>query len=213
MNIFEQQNYYEILDISPTATSFEIRSAYKAALYIYDDGSPVSYSFFSKDERKKILALLEEAFLTLINDQTRSEYNSELVEEGVLDEETFYGDGYKKPIPIIDLKRSSVSTHRKATSSSFKPGRESNHIISELLALDVITGSDLRKMRMSLGVPLEYIAEYTKVRINLLRCIEEDRFDGLPSTFHLKSFLRSYIEYFQLDAEPFVDRYMKRVID
>jgi curved DNA-binding protein CbpA len=212
MNLFEQQNYYEILDISPTATSFEIRSAYKAALYIYDDSSPVSYSFFSKDERKKILAVLEEAFLTLINDQTRSEYDRELVEEGVLDEETLYGDGYKKPIPIIDLKRSRVSTHRKATSSSFKPGRESNQIMSELLSLDVITGSDLRKMRMSLGVPLENIAEYTKVRINLLRCIEEDRFDELPSTFHLKSFLRSYIEYFQLDPEPFVDRYMKRVI-
>jgi hypothetical protein len=212
MKPFEQQNYYEILEISPTATQFEIRSAYKTALYIYDDSSPVSYSFFSKDERKNILALLEEAFLTLINDQTRSEYNRKLLEEGDLDEETLFGDGYKKPIPIIDLKRSRVSTHRKIMSSKIKSMKSSNHIMGELLALDVITGSDLKKMRMLLGVPLEHIAEYTKVRINLLRCIEEDRFDELPSTFHLKSFLRSYIEYFQLDPEPFVDRYMKRVI-
>lgn len=212
MKPFEKQNYYEILDISPNATLFEIRSAYKTALYIYDDGSPVSYSFFSKEERKKILALLEEAFLTLINDQTRSEYNRKLVEEGVLDEEMLFGDGYKKPIPIIDLKRSRVTASRKTQPSSFKSARESSHIINELLALDVITGSDLKKMRMLLGVTLEHIAEYTKVRINLLRCIEEDRFDELPSTFHLKSFLRSYLEYFQLDPGPFVDRYMKRVI-
>lgn len=212
MKPFEKQNYYEILDISPNATLFEIRSAYKTALYIYDDDSPVSYSFFSKEERKKILALLEEAFLTLINDQTRSEYNRKLVEEGVLDEEMLFGDGYKKPIPIIDLKRSRVTASRKTQPSSFKSARESSHIINELLALDVITGSDLKKMRMLLGVTLEHIAEYTKVRINLLRCIEEDRFDELPSTFHLKSFLRSYLEYFQLDPGPFVDRYMKRVI-
>ncbi|MBN2516167.1 MAG: helix-turn-helix domain-containing protein [Deltaproteobacteria bacterium] len=213
MKPLEKQNYYEILEISPNATQFEIRSAYKTALYIYDNGSPVSYSFFSKDERKNILVLLEEAFLTLINDQTRSEYNRKLVEEGVLDEETLYGDDYKKPIPIIDLKRSKVSTSRKTTSGSIESGRESHHIMSKLLALDVITGSDLRKMRMLLGVPLEHIAEYTKVRINLLRCIEEDRFEELPSMFHLKSFLRSYIDYFKLDPGPFVDRYMKRIID
>jgi curved DNA-binding protein CbpA len=212
MKPFEQQNYYEILDIPPNATQFEIRNAYKTALYIYDDGSPVSYSFFSKDERKKILALLEEAFLTLINDQTRSEYNRKLLEEGVVDDETIFGDGYKKPIPIIDLKRSRISTHKKIISSKIKSMTSSSHIMRELLALDVITGNDLRKMRMLLDVPLEHIAEYTKVRINLLRCIEEDRFDELPSTFHLKSFLRSYIEYFQLDPGPFVDRYMKRVI-
>jgi curved DNA-binding protein CbpA len=213
MKLFDQQNYYEILDIPPTATQFEIRSAYKSALYIYDDGSPVSYSFFSQDERKKILALLEKAFLTLINDKTRTEYNRKLIEDGILDEETFYEDTYKKPIPIIDLQRSRVSTSRKTTSSSIKSEKASSHIISELLAQDIIKGNDLRKMRMSLGVPLEHIAEYTKVRITLLRCIEEDRFDDLPSTFHLKSFLRSYIEYFQVDPEPFVDRYMKRVID
>jgi len=211
MKPFEQQNYYEILDISPDVTQFEIRSAYKTALYIYDDGSPVSYSFFSKDERKKILTLLEEAFLTLINDQTRSEYNRKLVEEGVLDEEDLSGDDYKKPIPIIGLKRSMVSTHRKSISGKLKSMTSSSNIISELLALDVITGSDLRKMRMLLEVPLEHIAEYTKVRINLLRCIEENRFDELPSTFHLKSFLRSYIEYFKLDPDPFVERYMKNV--
>lgn len=44
----DQMNYYEMLDIATTATAAEIRSAYNAALQMYQPDSLVSYSFFSK---------------------------------------------------------------------------------------------------------------------------------------------------------------------
>jgi len=60
---FAQLNYYEMLDVKPDATALEIRSAYNAALQIYQSDSLASYSFFSPEERKKIITLLEELTL------------------------------------------------------------------------------------------------------------------------------------------------------
>jgi len=45
----------------------------------------------------------------------------------------------------------------------------------------------------------------------MLRCIEEDQFNELPSRLHLKSFLKAYVQYFHLNPESVIDRYMKRI--
>ena len=62
-----------------------------------------------------------------------------------------------------------------------------------------------------MGVSLEQIAEWTKIRPGMLRSIEEDRFYELPSRLHLKSFLKAYVQYFHLNPESVVGRYMKRI--
>ena len=40
---FEQMNYYEMLDIHPSASAMEIRSAYNNAMQMYQPDSLVSY--------------------------------------------------------------------------------------------------------------------------------------------------------------------------
>ncbi len=211
MKLFEKQHYYEILDISPGASPFEIRNAYKTALQMYGDSSPVSYSFFSNYERNKLLSELEKAFLILIDKESRSEYDRKLVEQGVIDEESLYREDSKEPIPIIDLKRSKERINTTTIPKSLKTKAESSPVVREILAKDVLTGEDLKKIREVLGVPLETISEYTKIRIGLLRSIEEDQFDELPSQFHLRSFLKSYLDCFHADSEPIIERYMKRI--
>jgi len=66
-------------------------------------------------------------------------------------------------------------------------------------------------LRMELGVSLDQISEWTKIRPGMLRCIEEDRFYELPSRLHLRSFLKAYVQYFHLNPESVVGRYMKRI--
>lgn len=211
MKRFEEQHYYEILDISPDASPFEIRNAYKTALQMYGNSSPVSYSFFSKDERDTLLSMLEKAFLTLIDKETRSEYDRKLVEQGIIDEESLYCEDIKEPIPIIDLKRSKERTSTTKIPRSLKSEAASNSVVREILTKDILTGKDLKKMREALGVSLESISEYTKIRIGLLNSIEEDQFDDLPSQFHLRSFLKSYLDCFHADSESIIERYMKRI--
>jgi len=81
MRKFEELNHYEIFEISINASAFEIRQAYKEALSIYGDDSPISYSFFPQEESKEILNRIEEAFSTLIDQEKRELYNKMLVRE------------------------------------------------------------------------------------------------------------------------------------
>ena len=211
MKPFEEQHYYEILDISPNASPFEIRNAYKVALQMYGNNSPVSYSLFSKDERARLLSMLKKAFLTLIDKETRSEYDKKLIEDGIIDEDSIYSEDSRQPIPIINLKRSEERASIAPVPKSLKLEAASNPVVREILTQDVLTGEDLKKIRVAQGVSLENISEYTKIRIGFLNSIEEDRFDNLPSKFHLRSFLKSYVQFFCTETESIIDRYLKRV--
>jgi curved DNA-binding protein CbpA len=212
MKPFEQQNHYEVLDLAPDATPFVIRKAYKAAVELYGDDSMATYSFFSVEERKKILSRLEKAFITLVNEQMRSEYDQMLIKAGELEEGSQYIDVSKEPIPFIKIK--SWQKAKDNQSSTSKPILSKPSItpkVDEILAQDVLTGNDLMRIRTEMGVSLGGIAQKTKVRIALLRSIEEDQFDQLPSRLHLKYFLKSYTQCLHLDPQIVVTKYMKRI--
>ena len=59
MKPFEEQNYYEVLEVSPNALPLEIRRAYKKSFALYQDDSIASYSFFSGEERQEILSRID----------------------------------------------------------------------------------------------------------------------------------------------------------
>ena len=77
-------------------TPFEIRQAYKTALEAYSEDSIVIYSLFSEAERKEILARIEEALATLINEKARSAYDQMLIQQGAMKEGSQYGSARKK---------------------------------------------------------------------------------------------------------------------
>jgi len=53
-------------------------------------------------------------------------------------------------------------------------------------------GSYLKHERELRGVPLDDIAESTKISIRFLRALEENRFEDLPGEVFIKGFIRSY---------------------
>ncbi len=207
MRPLSELTHYEILDLSSGATPFEIRQAYKRALEVYSEDSMVIYSLFSSEERKEILARVDEAFATLINEKARYEYDQTLIQQGVMKEGSQYWNARRKLAP----GGGNSSTDTASQSEGEKPRAAENPVVKEILSLEVLTGMDLKRLRMELGVSLEQIAEWTKIRPGMLRCIEEDQFYELPSRLHLKSFLKAYVQYFHLNPESIVDRYMKRI--
>jgi hypothetical protein len=209
MNPFNKQNYYERLEISYSASPFEISHAYRMAMQIYNDGSLASYSFFSETQRKEILALLEEAFLNLVNEQSRSEYDRSLIEKGVLKESFRYKRSMKDHLSVLKQ----ANTKSEAPITQNKPDPEINRNLKDVLAQDILTGKDLKQLRLEMGLSLEQISDRIKVRIGLLRSIEEDRFDQLPSRLHLKSYLTQYVQCLRIDTDAVVMRYLKRLDD
>ena len=212
MKPFREQNYYELLEILPDASPLEIRRAYKRVFELYQDESIVSYSFFSKEERHEILSHLEKAYLALIDLESRAQYDRRLIELGLMDRDGQYSNKMKEPIPIYDFKKVHFDVFEPAGRlEELKERVSQNEIIQRILAQDTLTGADLHKIRTELDIPLEEIADSTKVQIGMLRAIEEDNLKIFPPAVYLKGFLKSYARYLQIDESVVVNGFIKRI--
>ena len=94
-----------------------------------------------------------------------------------------------------------------------KPDPKINQNLQDILAQDILTGKDLKQLRLEMGLSLEQISDRIKVRTGLLQSIEEDQFDQLPSRLHLKSYLTQYVQCLRVDTDAVVRRYLKRLDD
>jgi DnaJ-class molecular chaperone len=212
MKRLEDLNFYELLEVAFDASPFEVHQAYKEMVQLYHDDSLASYSFFTKEEREEILAKLDEAYSTLMDEKRRSHYDQSLIELGILEKATQYQGDRTKLGLMYDAKRSGTNTALRIR-DRLKPIVSSSPVIQEILANDVLSGKDLKKIRDELGVSLEEIAEMVKVRIVYLHAIEDDQFEKTPSRTFLKGFLRAYAQCIGLDADIVASRYLKRIHD
>jgi len=198
-----------MLDVKPDATALEIRSAYNSALQMYQSDSLVSYSFFSPEERKEILALLEKAYFILINEKERDLYDNELILLGIIDS-TERNPAVKKPVSIFDINRQSdASGILKTHNAELKAKVSQNQRIGEILSQQKISGTDLKAIRSELGVTIENIHRETKIRIDYLNCIEENNIEKLPAAVFLKGFIKAYLKCLYIEtADEISARYM-----
>jgi len=207
-----EQNFYELLGIEFDVSSFEISRAYKENYQLYHEDSLVSYSLFSREEREKILARLDEAYATLIDEKKRSLYDQSLIECGILKEGMKSQDGRKTMGLISDSKVSTNSTVL-TIKNELKAMVSSNPVIQEILTHDALWGKDLKRIRDELGVSLEIIREMTKVRMIFLRAIEEDEYEKAPSKMFLKSYVKAYAQSIGLDGDFVASRYLNKISD
>jgi len=212
MKRLDDLNYYELLEVAYEASPFEVHQAYKEMIQLYHDDSLASYSFFSKEEREGILTRLEEAYSTLMDERKRSHYDRLLMERGILEKAAPSQRDRAKVSLMYNAKRLAANTALRIR-DRLKPIASSNPLIQEILANDVLSGNDLKKIRDELGLSLEEIAGMVKVRIVYLNAIENDQFEKTPSLTFLKGFLRAYAQCMGLDADVVATRYLKRIHD
>lgn len=209
---FAAMNYYEMLDIQPEATALEIRHAFNAARQLYQPGSLASYSLFSGEERREILSLIEKAFATLINEQSRRDYDGELVLRGEIQARQETAVAAKRPVSIFDISRGHAVRTASSNHEALKSRIGRSAIIADILARSEMSGADLKAIRTELGVMIEQIAQETKIRHDHLRSMEEDHVSSLPAAVFLKGFVKSYLKCLCLEpVEELSARYMNTV--
>src|SRR5512143_3679250 len=71
----KDQTYYEVLEVSRTATPKEIQRAYERARETFAVDSPAIYSLFSEAEVKEIQEAVEEARRILMDEESRRSYD------------------------------------------------------------------------------------------------------------------------------------------
>jgi curved DNA-binding protein CbpA len=206
----QDQHFYEFLNVEFNASPLDISRAYKELHELYREDSLASYSFFSKQEREEILAKLQEAYSTLMDEDKRYRYDRLLIERGILPEEMQFQAEQRAlrrgspSNPFIRNPLLKITDELKALTTS-------NSVIQEILSCDVLSGKDLKRIRKELEISLEVIGEITKIRPIFLRAIEDDAFDIAPSRMFLKSYLKAYAQCIGLDANIVANRYLKRI--
>jgi cytoskeletal protein RodZ len=71
-------------------------------------------------------------------------------------------------------------------------------------------GETLREARMRRRIDMTEVETATKIRGKYLRALENEEWDLLPGPTFVKSFLRTYAEYLDLDSRLLVEEYRQR---
>lgn len=72
-------------------------------------------------------------------------------------------------------------------------------------------GQELKRERELRGIPLQEIADTTKINMRFLRALEEDQLDMLPEKFFTRGIIRTYAKYLGLDEENVLNLYLERL--
>lgn len=183
-----EQTYYEILEVSPTATEKEIQRAYEHAKETFHADSLAVYSLFSEREIKEIQAAVEEAYRVLMNEALRKSYDQSCLETKRTQE-------WKRP-PEVQEGSKEKKSPLPFTEISIDVGEGPYY------------GKRLKEIRERMGIELNSISKETKISAKILELIEEERFETLPALVYLKGFLRGYAQFLGLDPQKVAEDYL-----
>ena len=70
-------------------------------------------------------------------------------------------------------------------------------------------GNVLKEARTRKSITLDEVHSKIKIHPRVLQLLEEDKFDRLPSPLFVKSFLKSYADFLEVNADDLLDAYQK----
>jgi flagellar biosynthesis protein FlhG len=188
MKGIEEQTYYEILEVSPSADVKEIQKAYESARETFHADSLAVYSLFTEPEINEIQGEIEEAYRVLMDEALRKSYDQSHFQ-------TPGGPRWEKPQEVRVISR-----EKKVPPSSIG--------ISINAGEGVYRGKILRQIRERMGIDLETISQETRINMKILESIEDETLEKLPALVYLKGFLRGYAQSLGLDPQKVVEGYV-----
>jgi flagellar biosynthesis protein FlhG len=197
-----EQDHYEALDVSHTATRDEIERAYHLARATYAEDSLAGYSVFQEGEAPLLRERIELAFRTLSDTEARRAYDAELSLETRSSSLEALG-AHAAPAPPVESYATPMLPPRTSLTSELDDDDPEEGDAE-------YDGQRLQSVRVRRGIELEEIAGVTKVNPTYLRFIEEERFDDLPAAVYVRGFLKSYARCVGLDPDRVARSYMRR---
>ena len=227
----KEKNYYEILEISTSASEEEIHRGYIQAKNIYVQDSVALYSLLTKEECEKILEQIEEAYTILSDPTKRAKYNTA---KGIEAQEADFTE-------LNITAKEEQERHRrqeiKKHSSKPRPPSPDKHsdnvlgTMSKIVAnkrftleyttdLDIekrieraedFSGKFLKEIREYKNVDLPRMSDMTKVSKTYLRNIESDNWKNLPAKAYIRGFVYQYAKCLKLNPDMVSTSYVNRI--
>ncbi len=217
------QNYYQVLEISNSATTGEIQAAYERARDVYASESVVSAAILAPEERREILERVTEAYHTLVAEDSRRLYDQRLSGRSrstappasqIPESPEIPAGVAATPSPAPSMSASSAAPEMAYPRLVEIPARSEEPPERPKVTLGIkeeASGAFLKKAREAAGVDLRSIAHVTKIGVTMLGYIEEERLDRLPVEIYLKNFVRQYALFLRLDEERAARSYAARI--
>ncbi len=182
---------YDVLGAHRGATDEELRRAYKRQREIYQPESLSLTSLVTAARLAHENAAIEEAHDTLLDPLRRRAY----------DLSTAPSDD-REPAVNSGVDDSALLAERALLR---------DELSREIGAETEFTGSLLTRVRESLGIEIEAIAQRTKISATHLRAIESEDFRSLPALVYTRGFLQQVAKCLELDPAQVTRTYLKRM--
>ena len=189
MKGIDEQTYYEILEVSPTATPKEIQKAYEHAKETFHADSLAVYSLFTDQEIQQIQIAIEEAYRVLMDEALRKSYDQSHYQ--ILSQQKF-DKPPEIPVPFREKRPPPASID-----------------VPVPVGEEIYRGKTLKQIRERMGIDLETIAEETRINLKTLESIEREDLEKLPPLVYLKGFLKGYAQSLGLDPHKVVEEYIR----
>jgi flagellar biosynthesis protein FlhG len=227
----EDLNYYELLEVSPRATSQEIHKAYERVRRVYEPNSIALYSLFSPEETAAITQRIEDAYRTLVYESNRKRYDSLLLGQDELpdlpplpsdptiqphqDQLSFPSKMSYQPRPVqpaltLPSENRYLSTSEPLIQQPAPPKTVHETVTPVSLFIADFTGPAIKMLREQNGLTVRNIADITKVGTRYLEFIEEETYDKLPARAYTRGFLMLYAKALGCDPVRMASDYLKR---
>ncbi len=218
--VLAQPNFYEILNVDTNASRLMIRESYLRLKNVYTNGGDGLYGVAGEADLARHIGELESAFEVLNDDTRRAEYDRKLV-GGVLAtkspdwniEAESWAPAVSSPVgnEVIQTSRSTLKVTRTHANGCYN--KDLQEKLSQAMEDgDIGDGSILVRLRELVGVNQQEIQERTKILLEYIRGMENNRFDCLPQVVYVKGFMRSYLRYLNVpNLEKIVSAYAARL--
>jgi curved DNA-binding protein CbpA len=183
-----EQTYYEILEVSSTATPKEIQKAYENAKETFHTDSLAVYSLFTGQEIQEIQVAIEEAYRVLMDEESRKSYDQSHYQ--ILDQQQSEKPP-EMPVPLREKKPPPASVD-----------------VPVHVGEGIYRGKTLKQIRERMSIDLETIAQETRINLKTLELIEGEDLEKLPPLVYLKGFLKGYAQSLGLDPPKVVEEYL-----
>lgn len=189
MKGIREQTYYEILEVSPGASSKEIQKAYEHAKETFHADSLAVYSLFTEQEIQEIQVAIEEAYRVLMDEALRKSYD-------------------QSHYQILGQQRLEKPSETSVPLREKKPPSASADVPVPVVGEESYRGKTLKQIRERMSIDLETVAQETKINLKTLEFIEGEDLEKLPPLVYLKGFLKGYAQSLGLDPRKVVEEYL-----
>jgi hypothetical protein len=194
-----EQSFYELLEVSPSATPEEIERAWERARVLYGSGSLAAYTLLTPEVAAVLATRIDEAFEVLLDPEARAAYDARLPAEDSRPARPAAEPPSTPPAAPLPPPAPAPPPAAVEPPRPFVPPEGATW-----------TGELLRQAREARGLSVAQMAERTKLSRLHIEAVEADNFGQLPVAAYLRGIVMCIARELRLDGQKVARSYLER---